>query len=413
MSGMPGALPLALSTLLSAGLAAGAFCAAPASALNAPPAATPASAPTSASPTAADSTRAEAPTLQVDVLHTGLDIPWEIQFINSTQYLLTERPARIWLGNIDPAIPLKRVAANLSDVWVSKEKGLLGMAVDPAFATNRTFYTCQSHRAASDFRVIRWRLAANGVGATRVGKPLIAGIPTGRMHAGCRVLVAPDKSVYVTTGDAADGLAPQTLTNLGGKILRVNRDGSIPATNPFAGRTGPIRYVWNWGHRNVQGLAVRPGTSQMFSAEHGPDMDDEVNRVLKASNYGWDPRFADGTPGYNQDVPMTDTIKFPNAVPAIWSSGFPTRATSGMEFVTGPQWGSYTGTLWVALLKDSGVMALSLTPTGTVAAVADVPELAGTHGRLRTIRRAPDGSLYVLTANGGGQDKVLRVTALG
>ena len=360
----------------------------------------------------AESTRpARASALHVQTVQTGLDIPWDLTFLSPTQYLLTERTGRLWLGSTVAATPLKRVAANLSDLTDTTEVGLLGIVADPAFAANRLFYTCQSHRSPSEMRVVRWRLSASGTQATRVGAPVIAGIPLGPMHAGCRVLVDGGGKLFVTTGDSADGRAPQNLDNLGGKILRVNRDGTIPSDNPYAASvTRKRRYVWNWGHRNPQGLAMRPGTAQMFSAEHGPDRDDEVNRVLRKRNYGWDPVFADGSPGYNQNVPMTNLVKFPNAIPAVWSSGFPTLAPSGIEFTSGRKWGTYDGALLMALLKDTGVLALTLDAAGNVVATAQVPELNDTYGRIRTIRRAPDGSLYVLTSNGGGTDVVLRVT---
>lgn len=210
----------------------------------------------------------------------------------------------------------------------------------------------------------------------------------------------------VGTGDAAKATGPQDLSSLAGKILRIRTNGTAPADNPWASATSPKRFVWNYGHRNVQGFALRPGTTQIFSAEHGPDWDDEVNLVLKARNYGWDPQ---GPSGYNQNVPMTDLKKFPNAVRAKCSSGTSTVAPSGITFVTGSSWGTYSGQLLVALLKDEGMFAMALDGAGNVRSVTQVPELNNTYGRLRTVRQAPDGSVYVLTAN-GSTDQVLRVT---
>lgn len=354
-------------------------------------------------------TPARAPALNVSVLEGGLSLPWDMAFLDRNRYLLTERAGRIRLGNAATGA-LSVVRAPLGDLALIDSGGLMGLAVDPSFGKNRLFYTCQTHKNPNDVRVVRWRLAANGRSAVRVGAPLIQGIPFDRIHFGCRLLVMPGRTLLVGTGDGAIGSTPQDLDSLAGKILRVRLDGGVPANNPWATAAGPRRYVWNYGHRNIQGLALRPGTAQVFSAEHGPEWDDEVNRVLRKVNYGWDPVFPGGGPAYNQDVPMTDTSKFPAAQAAVWRSGATTVATSGMDFVVGSAWGSYNGAAFVAKLKDMGVMALTFTAGGAVTGAAEVPELNDRYGRLRTIRRGPDGTIYVLTSNGGSADKILRVT---
>ena len=347
------------------------------------------------------------PPVVVEVVQNALDIPWDLVFTDATHYLLNERAGRLWFASTDPAVPRAPVIADFSDLNVRTSGGLLGMAIDPDFATNRLFYTCQTHRGPDDVRVVRWRLSLDGRRATRVRLPVVSGIPFGSPHFGCRLLILPDGTMLIGTGDAAQASAPQRLDSLAGKVLRVRLDGSIPADNPWAGASGPRRYVWNYGHRNIQGLALRPGTSQVFNAEHGPEWDDEVNLVLKGRNYGWNPRNPAGGTAYYQNVPMTDRVKYPNAVPAAWKSGTPTLATSGLEFVKGSSWGAYRGRAFVALLKDAGVLSLAFDAAGRVVRSDQVPELDDTHGRIRTIRQAPDGSVYVLTANGVA-DQVLR-----
>lgn len=350
------------------------------------------------------------PPLSVTEVRGGLSIPWDIAFVDATHYLLTERAGRISYGDL-AAGTLTQVTANLSDVAPVGEGGLLGLAIDPAFATSRRFFTCQSNGPANDNRVVRWQLSAGGTSATRVGAPVVKGIPRAGYHNGCRLLFGPGGKQFVSTGDAGTGRAPQSLTNLGGKILRVNKDGTIPRDNPWPNAADPKRrYVWNWGHRNPQGLAWRPGTGQIWNSEHGPDRDDEVNLVLKARNYGWNPVRNASDPGYYQAVPMTDLAEFPNAAPAKWSSGIPTIATSGMTFITGADWGDYNGVAAVAQLKGSGVMAMWLDAAGTVQSTAEIPELDDTYGRIRTVRMGPDGALYALTSNGSGTDKILRVS---
>jgi hypothetical protein len=209
----------------------------------------------------------------------------------------------------------------------------------------------------------------------------------------------------VGTGDAAVGTNPQNLSSLGGKVLRVGWDGSIPADNPFVARGGNARYVYNYGHRNVQGLASRPGTNELWSVEHGSDRDDEVNLVVRGANYGWDP-----VPGYNEATPMTDLGKFPSARTAMWSSGFPTVATSGAAFLTDARWGAWRGAMAVALLKDQGISLMRMNPTPGPTRVVAVTPLAQAEGfgRIRTLMQGPDGALWFTTSN-GTNDSIVRI----
>ena len=154
----------------------------------------------------------------------------------------------------------------------------------------------------------------------------------------------------------------------------------------------------------MQGLARRPGTNQMWSVEHGPAEDDEINLLAAGRNYGWDP-----VPGYNQSVAMTDLVKFPGAVEARWSSGRVTLATSGGIFLEGAQWGVWEGRLAVATLKDSKLRIFEFGPDGALVSQVIVPELDGQYGRLRTPMLGPDGALYVTTSNGVGTDQILRI----
>jgi glucose/arabinose dehydrogenase len=204
--------------------------------------------------------------------------------------------------------------------------------------------------------------------------------------------------LWVGTGDSAQGPVPQNTSSLGGKVLRISPvDGSPAPGNPFGNA------VYTYGHRNVQGLAWRPGTQQMFSIEHGPDVDDEVNLLRAGGNGGWDPN-RNGT--YDQSVPMTDLVKFPDAMRPVWRSGSPTLATSGGTFVTGSQWRAWDGALVVAALKASRLQVFSLDGPGNVVGTATA---VTDQGRLRSAVEGPDGNLYVSTDNGSGRDVILRI----
>ena len=337
------------------------------------------------------------PKLLVSTLVSGLSIPWDLAFTPDGTMLFTERRGVLSSRGADGTV--RTVDAELGDLFANGETGVMGIVVDPDFASNRRFYTCQGH-AGPEVQVIAWTIDAAYTVATRVADPLVGGIPaTSGRHGGCRLRFGPEGYLWIATGDAASGTVPQNLSSLGGKVLRVDPStGAGAPTNPFA----PSR-VYTYGHRNVQGLALRPGTRQMWSVEHGPRVNDEINLLVAGRNYGWDP-----VPGYNEAVPMTDLVKFPGAVEARWSSGAPTLAVSGGIFLEGEQWGVWEGRLAVATLRDSKLRLFEFTPNGDFVSQVVVPELDGVFGRLRTPMMGPDGALYVTTSNGGG-DRILRI----
>lgn len=352
---------------------------------------------TATGPTAA----AAAPKLSVTTITTGLSVPWDLTFVGSLM-IFDQRAGGVW-SQRGSAAP-QRISMPLPRIYARGEAGMLGVVADPGATANKTFYTCMAVANANGtprgVEVWKWRLTSD-TRAVKV-RTLITGIPlnaSGR-HSGCRLRFRSPTMLYVGTGDAAGGTNPQNLRSLGGKVLRVRSDGSIPTTNPFYGKGGNARYVWTYGHRNVQGLAFRKANDQLYSAEHGPTRDDEVNRVLKGRTYGWSP-----TPGYNEARSMTDKKRYPKAYSAKWRSGKPTVATSGATFLTGAAWQSWNGKLLVAKLKGKGVMVLSVSSSGKTTLSATT--LAG-YGRIRTVQQGPDGALYVTTSNGTG-DVILKV----
>ena len=360
--------------------------------------------------------RVGVPALQVSEVASGLSHVWDIGFLPDGRVLLTQRDGAIVLvSGTSAGAGVTPVAADNSDVYVRGEGGQMGMVVHPDFAQSRRFTTCQTHMKAgtpTDVRLITWELSADGTTATRVADPLVGGLPinpSGR-HSDCRPAIAADGALLVGTGDTARAALPQDLTSLGGKVLRLDLATGGPAPgNPFADAQNPAqRLVWNYGHRNVQGVAVHPATGAAYSAEHGPTTDDEVSLLCPGANYGWDPSRGGTVGGYDESVPMTDLARFPDAVPAAWSSGSPVEAISGAAFLSGPQWGELDGTLAVGALRGQKLLLMRLGPDGAVAAVSVPAPLDGTYGRLRAVRTGPDGALFVSTSN-GSDDKILRV----
>lgn len=338
---------------------------------------------------------------RVDVIASGLDHPWEIAELPDGSALLTERSggiSRLEGGEVTT------VAEGPDDLYATGEGGLMGLELSPDFEQDRRFFTCHAS-TAEDVRVTTWTLSEDGSTAEPDG-PLVTGLtlnPSGR-HSGCRLRIGDDDMLWIGAGDSAIGANPQDLSVLGGKVLRVDpTTGEAPRDNPWADSDDPARrLVWSYGHRNVQGLAVRPDDGSMWSAEHGPDIDDEVNQEQAGGNYGWDPV---GEGAYDESVPMTDT-SLPDVVESAWSSGDPTLAVSGMAFLDGDQWGEQEGLLAIAALK-AGALYLLDVDTGEL---GKAPVLDGDHGRLRAVEPSADGGLWVLTDN-GGDDEVLQVSA--
>ena len=358
--------------------------------------------------------------IRVDVVAAGLEHGWDIGFLPGGSALITERPARIrLLSSTKPGARVTDVAAELGDVYVAGEGGLMGLVVHPDFAQTRRFTTCQTHQEGDrpvDVRLVTWELSPDGGRANRVADPLVAGLPlnpSGR-HSGCRPTLGPDGYLYVGTGDSARADVSQDRTQLGGKVLRIDLGTGGPAPdNPFAGSPNPAeRLVFTYGNRNVQGVTVQPGTGRLFGAEHGPTIDDEINLLRAGANYGWDPSRGGTRDRYDESVPMTDLQRFPDAVPAVWSSGGDTEAICGAAFIEGDQWGDMQGLLAVAALAGSKLLLMRVDPDGTGTEVGQLPQLDGSYGRLRAVRPGPDGALYVTTSN-GDDDKVLRVAPAG
>jgi glucose/arabinose dehydrogenase len=352
-----------------------------------------------ASDTRAASER-QAPQFRVRAVARGLEHPWDVQQAPGGRLVVSERDrARLSVVRNGK----RRTLANLSkQVWVSGETGLMSLAVD---AGSRTLWACHGSSAGGNHvQVTRWRVDAKWRALSN-RRTVLSGLPsTSGRHGGCRLLLdRTSDALLVGTGDAAVGSNPRDLDSLGGKVLRVHRlTGEPMADNPFADATTGRRFVWTYGHRNVQGLAQRADGS-LWSSEHGSYRDDEVNLLVKGGDYGWNP-----VPGYNEEVPMTDQSLPGTQQEAAWSSGTPTIATSGAAWVRGSQWGTLEGTLAVAVLKDSEVMFLRFDDAGALVSETR-PRALARFGRLRSVTSARNGDLLVTTDNGDG-DRVLRIS---
>ncbi len=337
--------------------------------------------------------------IEEEVLISGLENPWDIAFLPNETMLFTERN-----GLISAYInEQKQLIGNVENVEARGEGGLLGITVDSNFEENSYIYLCHNarERGRIDVRVTRYKLNLDILSLEDPQK-IVTGIParSDGTHSGCRIKFTSEEQLWITTGDAKNNRNPQDPKSLSGKILRVDREGKgVPgnATGDFDNR------IFSYGHRNPQGIVVfdKPIDNVFgFSAEHGPDVDDEINLLVRG-NFGWDPKS-----GYNQDVPMTDLEKFPNAIEAIWSSGDPTLAISGIDIIRGEKWRELQGALAVAALKAEKIMLFEFNDEYEI---VNEREILNSYGRIRSVTQGPDGNLYVTTDN-DKDDKIIRLS---
>jgi glucose/arabinose dehydrogenase len=334
---------------------------------------------------------------------TGLSNPWDVTFLPDGTMFFDQRfgaiRVRLTNGTINDIVSPADVASatDPAATAIGAAAGMMGLAVDPNYASDRYLYAC--YTTSGDNRVVRCTVKTTLDGVDDSGTVLVQ-TASGNQHDGCRIRFDPDGFLWVTTGDNATGTMPQVLDSLNGKALRINADGTAAGGNPFVSVDGDDR-IYTFGHRNPQGIAFQPGSGQPYSIEHGTSIDDEVNQLVPGGNGGRDP-----VPDYNQTVPMTDLGKFPDAMVPAWRSGDPTLAPSGGSFLSGPQWKAWDGELLVAFLKDSKARVMFLDDDGNVSYTTPILD----NGiRLRSAVQGPDGNLYTTTDAGAGNDAIWKI----
>ncbi len=376
------------------------------------------------SPASAAAPSSDAPKLTRTVLMSGLQNPWDIAFTPDGAMLFTEKcrglSARLADGKVVRLFGTSGSALVAPDLFCQGQSGVHGVAVDPDFAKGKRdvyLFMASNLRTPASNRVVRLTLNADNTGVTGrtdiiddiAYKQSANGAGAAGAHSGGVVRFGPDGFLWVTSGDNHNATLPQDLKRLGGKVLRVNRDGTAaPGNNTPAG--GDPR-IYTYGHRNVQGLTFRPAgqpsAGQPFTAEHGPNHSDEVTPLVAGGNGGWDPqkrpslRCPDDYCGYAGDVstmPMTDMQRFPNAMRPSWVYNGSGRGMSAALFLDGARWKAWNGRMLVSLMRGQKIAVLQLDPRGMAVGDATV-DLPGT--RTRALVQGPDGNLY--TANDDGE----------
>ena len=395
---------------------------------------------------AAAEAASDVPVLTPTVVLSKLENPWDMAFLPDGTMFFTEKCKGLSVRKADGKVSAllgmkgsKDYADTADDLFCEGQAGMQGVAVDPDFAKNRTIYvySTSSMTAPGTNRVLRLKVSDDSakvsdrtdIVADIAYKPKATDHPFGGpgAHNGGRLRFNPgDGFLYVTTGDTHHGEVPQSPTIIGGKVLRIDRDGkAAPDNKPPEGFD---KRIYSYGHRNPQGITFRPGTNQPYTSENGPWHSDEVTALVNGGNAGWDPRpgmagrgeCPDKYCGYSPNqmgavdpkerskfMPMTDLGTYPNAMKPAWNNDGLSQGMFGSTFLTGKQWKSWDGRMVVGF-AGIGVHG---TPVGNRIDVLDIAadgssatrtmmNLPMPAGRFRSVVEGPDGNLYVATDEG-------------
>ncbi len=352
---------------------------------------------------------AQAQAVRPEAVATGLQNPWALAFLPQGRFLVTERPGRLRVveadGRLGPPV------AGLPAIDAGGQGGLLDVITDAGFAANRRIYFCFSEPAVSgggnSTALARATLAADNSRLEDV-QVLFSQKPkfSSSAHFGCRIVEAhkdgkPDGTLFLTLGDRYSRMQDaQKLDNHHGKVVRINKDGSVPNDNPFVGRAGALPEIWSYGHRNMQGATLAPDGSY-WTHEHGPQGGDEINLPQPGRNYGWPViTYGENYGGGKMGEGITARAGMEQPL-HYW---VPSIAPSGMVFLTSTRYGpAWQGNLFVGSLKFGYLNRIELSAPFKGQVVREYKLLDGGGERIRDVRQGPDGLLYVLTDSPRGR----------
>lgn len=323
------------------------------------------------------------------VLVQNLSHVWEITWGPDNFIWMTERGGRV--SRVNPVTGAVIPLLTIPGVVSNGEGGLLGMALHPDFSTTPQVFIAYDYNNGTGYHGKIVRYIYNG---TTLINPVILldNIAASSIHNGCRLLISNQK-LFITTGDASrSDTYPQNTSALNGKILRINLDGSIPQDNPFPGNP-----AWSYGHRNPQGLVV--ANNIMYSSEHGPTNDDEINIIEKGRNYGWPE--VEGYCNTSNEAIFCNAHNVKEPIRA-WT---PTIAPCGLDFYDKNEIPQWKNSLLLVALKNARLYQMKLDAAHT--AITETNEyLANKYGRLRDLCISPSGKVYIGSSN-GSNDKII------
>lgn len=360
-------------------------------------------------PTFENQTRAPAldsgVTLAVQEIAGGLNHPWGVEVLPEGGYLVTERAGDLRYIAADGTV--SEPISGVPEVLAQKQGGLLDVALAPDFETSRVLYLTYAKPmdGGMSATAVASAILSDDMTALHEVKDIFVQDPPSPSpaHYGSRVVPAGGY-VFVTTGEHftdQERVFAQDLDKTYGKIIRVTPDGDTPADNPFAGQDGAIGTIWSYGHRNVQGAAIRPGTGELWTLEHGPKGGDELNRIEPGANYGW-PLVSYGERYSGQPIGSGEHSAEGVIEPRYYWD--PVIAPGGFAFYEGDMFPDWQGDVLAASLTPGGIVRLTLDGDTVTGEARFLPGL----GRVRDIEIAPDGAILALTDDDNG--RLVRLT---
>lgn len=350
-------------------------------------------------------TRAPGVTSEVAVAHTvvvsGLENPWGLALVPDGRWLVTEKPGRLRIVSAEGQVG--EPVSGLPQVDARGQGGLLDVAVGPTFRQDRLIYWSYSEarEGGNATSVARGALTADG-GSVENVEVIFRALPVydGTAHFGSALAFDPLGRLFITLGDRSDRPMRPQAQDLGshmGKTIRINADGSVPQDNPFVGREGALPEIWSLGHRNVQGVAIQPGSGAVWTVEHGTRGGDEINLDRAGANYGW-PDVAYGIEYRGGAINEGITARQGTEQPAYYWD--PVIAPGGMVFYTGVMFPTWEGDLLVAGLKEQHIARLVLENDRVVGEERLLTDLGE---RVRDVAVGPDGAVWAITDEEDGK----------
>jgi glucose/arabinose dehydrogenase len=337
---------------------------------------------------------------KIETLAEGLDFPWSIAFLPNGNFLVALRVGEV--RRISATGEVGEPVTGLPDTYVASQGGYFDVMLDPDYASNQTIYLSFAHGTAAEngTRIIKGTLhdtAVENIQTLFTVSPL----KDTPVHYGGKMIFLQDGTLMMTTGDGFQYReAAQDRFNLLGKIIRINKDGSVPSDNPYADGSQGDPKVWSYGHRSPQGLVLDDATGIVYMHEHGAQGGDELNAILPALNYGW-PAV---TKGVNYSGAYVSPLTSAPGIEEPLTYWVPSIAPSGLAIYDGAAFPQWQGDLFIGALVDQEVRHLKM-ESGKI--VSEAPVFSEINARIRDVRVGPDGFLYILTDSDSG--KVLRV----
>ena len=334
-----------------------------------------------------------------EIVVDGVDIPWGMAFISSNELLVTEKSGILY--HIKEGV--KSEVSGLPEIYVRGQGGLLDVALHPDFSKNKIIYMTLGANTEGDNKGGNTALYCGTLNGTQLSdvKLLYKAGPNSKkgQHWGSRIVFDKKGHLYFTIGDRGNrDVNPQDLSRDGGKVYRLNLDGSIPEDNPFLNKVGAKEAVFSYGHRNPQGMTVHPKTGEVWENEHGPRGGDEINIIKKGINYGW-PKI---TYGINYSgTTITDKTAAPNMEQPFYY-WVPSIGPSGIAFSTSNVYKGWKNNLFIGSLKFEYLERLVIKKNKVVKREKVLDKI----GRVRNVVEGPDGYLY-LGVEGKGIVKIV------